>query len=203
MKPILATFALALLAISAAVPVAAQRATGPSTTIVILADHHIRQSLWPVLVTTLKSDAQAESRVAPITAGVRVILAADDTPAPVFPIRIEVEILGRCDNYWNRSISTSPVPIGWVHKDSGYIPPVIYVDCASIAQVLWPKTRFMTGTQRRLALSQAISHVILHEWIHIATQSSHHSERGVMRPVLTARDLIAPIETNAQSASSR
>lgn len=200
MKTAVSVVTLALLAIFVAAPAAAQPPAGRPTTLVILADHHIQRYLWPVLVATLQRDAQAESKAAHITANLRIILSGKNTPGPVFPTRIEAELLGSCDDIWDEDASASFGPLGWVLESSGHISPVIYVDCARIRQAIWPKTRNMTQSGRLRAVSQAISHVILHEWIHIATQSPDHAKWGIMRPVLTPNDLVSPIEIDARFA---
>ena len=182
-----------------------------SATLVVLADRHIQAHLWPVLVSTLTRDAVAQSELLPrtspeaalITGNLRIILGGGNIPGPDYPSRIEVELLGRCDSLWDDSAPSLPDgPLGWVLGTPGHIAPVIYVDCARINQLLWPSTRTMPDSLRLHATSEAISHVILHEWIHIATQSPAHAERGVMQPRLTAPELITPILTNEKLAAN-
>ncbi len=185
--------------------------TTPSITLIVLADRHVQSHLWPVLVSTLTRDAAAESRTWPesspeavLTPGnLRIILSAGNIPGPAYPSRIEVELLGRCDSLWDNNASPLPNgPLGWVLGTPGHIAPIIYVDCAQISQLLWPSTRTMTDSLRLRATSEAISHVILHEWIHIVTQSPAHAERGIMQPYLTAPELIAPITANEKLAAN-
>ncbi|HEX4068376.1 MAG TPA: hypothetical protein VHZ09_20315 [Acidobacteriaceae bacterium] len=195
---IIAQLALLFLALRGTAP--AQDPPHGSTTLIILADRHIQQHLWPVLVPTLQRDAQAESAAAPVTGNLHIVFSGKNMPGPAFPSRIEVELLGRCDDLWDENTTAQFGPLGWVLENSGKIAPVIYVDCGRLSQVIWPKTRAMTESQRQRAVSQAISHVILHEWIHIATQSPEHAEYGVMRPSLSANDLVTPIETSAKLA---
>ena len=40
-------------------------------------------------------------------------------------------------------------------------------------------------------MTQAIAHVVIHEWIHIATQSPAHGERGVTKQFLSPEELTA------------
>jgi hypothetical protein len=40
-------------------------------------------------------------------------------------------------------------------------------------------------------MAHAIAHVLIHEWIHVATQSSSHSAHGITRASLSVRELIA------------
>jgi hypothetical protein len=172
----------------------AQNQLNTPTTLVVLANRQTQQRLWPILVSTLRADAAAASRTAPVDGDVQIVLGGSDTPGPVFPTRIEVELLGTCDDPWNSSVLSRQGPLGYVLEDSGKIAPVIYVDCAQLNQLLSPETRHMTENMRLHATSEAISHVILHEWIHIATQSSAHAPRGIMQSQLSPRDLTTPIE---------
>jgi hypothetical protein len=45
--------------------------------------------------------------------------------------------------------------------------------------------------QRNAMMAGAIARVILHEWIHIATQSPKHGTRGVSKPQFGVDDLMA------------
>lgn len=181
--------------------------TTPSATLVVLADRHIQARLWPVLVSTLTRDAAAQSQTWPqsalIPGSLRIILGGSNIPGPEFPSRIEVELLGRCDSPWDDGAAPLPNgPLGWVLGKPGHIAPVIYVSCAQIDQLLWPSMRTMPESLRLRATSEAISHVILHEWIHIATQSPAHTERGIMQPYLTVPELTTPIVSNEKLAAN-
>lgn len=180
----------------------AQNQLKTPTTLLVLANRQTQQRLWPVLVSTLRVDAAAESRTAPVDGNVQIVLADADSPGPVFPTRIEVELLGACDDPWGANAPSHQGPLGYVLEDSGKIAPVIYVDCAQVNQLLSPELRHMTRNMRLHAESEAISHIILHEWIHIATQSAAHSSHGIMEPGLTAAQLTTPI-TNTGSTQAK
>jgi hypothetical protein len=53
------------------------------------------------------------------------------------------------------------------------------------------------------AMTQAISRVLIHEWVHIATQNSAHSKRGLFQPKLSINDLITPADKTRLSALTR
>jgi len=40
-------------------------------------------------------------------------------------------------------------------------------------------------------MAEAMARVILHEWVHIATQSAHHGSHGVTQSVFGLQDLLA------------
>jgi hypothetical protein len=171
----------------------AQNQPAETTTLVILANRRTQQRLWPVLVSTLLREAAAASHSSPVSANLEIIAAGGDVPGPAFPNRIEVELLGTCDDPWNADPPAHPGPLGYVLEDSGKIAPIIYVNCAQLNALMWPESRTMTENQRLHATSEAISHVILHEWIHIATQSSAHAPRGIMQSSLSVPELTTPI----------
>jgi hypothetical protein len=181
-------------------PDPAQKISTASTTLVVLADHHIQDHLWPILVATLIRDAAAQSELASVNGNLKIILSGINTPGPIFPSRIEVELIGRCDLAWDHNASLRYGPLGWVLGKPGQIAPIIYVDCAEIGQIIYPSTRNMTENQRLRATSEAVSHVILHEWIHIATQSPAHAAHGIMQPALTAPELVTPAPANGKLA---
>jgi hypothetical protein len=197
-----AHLALAFFAIYSAAP--AQSPSQPATTLVVLANRQTQQRLWPVLVSTLRRDAAAASQSAPISDDPQIILGGADIPGPEFPSRIEVQLLGACDDPWNANASAKQGPFGWVLRDGGQIAPVIYVDCAQVNQLLAPQNRLMTQSQRLKVTSEVISHVILHEWIHIATQSPSHASRGIMQPSLSLQELTTPVaETRTAQRESQ
>lgn len=83
------------------------------------------------------------------------------------------------------------VPLGWVHRHHGGIEPFVHVDCTRIGQVLGPQVRGMKKDQRMRVMAGAIARVVLHEWIHIATQSPAHAESGVAKAQFGVADLMA------------
>jgi hypothetical protein len=170
------------------------------TTLIILADGHIREGLWPVLSESLRRESAWESRSAPVGGNPDVVLGDRFTPPPAFPERIQIQLLGRCDL---QGASFGPIdgPLGWVLEHDGKIQPDIRVSCARLTRFLEPVTAIMPTEKRQEVVSQAISRIVLHEWIHIATQNAGHSPRGLMQSELTIHDLIAPIP--AEGASDR
>jgi hypothetical protein len=207
----IARLALIFLAIGSTAPAQqqlsrqpAQQPSQPATTFVILADGHIQPSLWPVLVSTFSRDAAAAGSAVPVSGNLQIIPGGDSIPGPAFPTRIEVEFLGRCDAQWDENAPAHSGPLGWVYGKPGQIAPVIHVDCAQINRMIWPRTRSMPETLQLQITSEAISHVILHEWIHIATQSPAHASHGIMEPVLSPHDLTTPIaETKTDQCKSQ
>lgn len=179
-----------ILSLVAAGAVHASPQPATKTTLVVLADHPVEQTLWPTLVSALRQ--AAASGEAPVSGDLEIVAARRGMEGPAFPERIEVELLGHCDALWNQDAPTHAGPLGWVLENSGKIAPVIYVDCAQLDNFIWPWTRTLPRDQRLQAASEAIAHVIFHEWTHVATQSAHHASRGLMQPELSIHELITP-----------
>jgi hypothetical protein len=49
----------------------------------------------------------------------------------------------------------------------------------------------MGADRRKTVMAGAIARVIVHEWIHIAAQSSSHTERGIEKAQYGVTDLMA------------
>jgi hypothetical protein len=73
----------------------------------------------------------------------------------------------------------------------GRIAPFIHVDCTRIGQVLGPQALGLDRDRRNSLMGGAIARVVLHEWIHIATQSSSHAQRGISKAQFGVADLTA------------
>ena len=103
---------------------------------------------------------------------------------------ITVKLLGHCDAFSQIGHPSEKGPLGWVLQISGKVQPFISIDCARIAEVLRPATAGWTKQRRQDAMLQAITRVLIHEWSHIATQSTAHSSRGITQANLSVSDLI-------------
>ncbi|HEY4049946.1 MAG TPA: hypothetical protein VGM27_24040 [Acidobacteriaceae bacterium] len=176
------------------------------TTLIVVAEPHISEGLWPLLVDSLRLESAWESRDEPIDGKPTVMLAERTTPGPELPERVQIQLLGHCE-LGAASFGSREGPLGWVLEYQGKIQPDIRVNCARLMQYLRPVISLMPKERRQQAISQAISRIAVHEWIHVATQSTCHRGRGVMQSELSIRDLIAPIpeETtaNRQVAADR
>ena len=113
-----------------------------------------------------------------------------------------VKLLGRCD-VLPQSEHPSRGPLGWVPLVSGTIQPFISIDCARIADVLRPAAAGLNKQDRQYMMDQAIAHVLIHEWNHIATQSTRHSSHGISQAYLSVNDLIEEPKNNHLSAANR
>ena len=101
-------------------------------------------------------------------------------------------------------------PLGWVKRINGHIEPFIHVECSRIGEMLSTKGFGRSREDRNRLMATGVSNVIVHEWIHIATQSKHHGRHGVTQAEFDIIELLArpskprsraPVEARANSAA--
>jgi hypothetical protein len=175
--------------------VAAQAAvvlTVPHTTVVLFPDHPLPKSEWPSLFAAIRSvlvEVAAETPAIDINAE----LVRGDALVPGLRVdaSLSVYLHGECDFALQPPRGfPAGATLGWVWQRQGTIEPFVHVDCTSIGQVLEPGIYWFSKDQRTHAMAGAIARVIVHEWIHIATQSAGHSEQGVTRAHFGIDDLL-------------
>jgi hypothetical protein len=179
----------------ACAPTLLLNAQQPGTAIVFEAQPQISEEFWPALLESVRADLAADP--AELPEGV----ALDERPTFFrgldlakgidFSQVIQVRLLGRCDVLPQADRPTLKGALGWVPMVSGVIQPFIFIDCARIAQDLRPALVGLSKERRRHAMNQAIAHVLIHEWIHIATQSRSHGAHGITQAALSVDELIA------------
>jgi hypothetical protein len=177
-----------------------------ATTLVFYIQPHVSNDLLPALFQVLRADLEDEATLPEslrLEKGVGLVQASDDLRGVSFSHIISVKLLGRCDVLPQTNNPSRQGPLGWVFLVSGKIQPFISIDCTRLAQELRPAIPGLNKQERRYAMLQAIAHVLLHEWSHIATQNPAHNARGLTRPDLTVRELIAAPKNTHLSAASR
>jgi hypothetical protein len=176
------------------------------TTIIFYAHPKVSETLWPVLFQVLRVDLADEADELPdgsvLDKQAAFVRGSDDLRGHLFSRIIVVKLLGRCD-VLPQTDHPSRSPLGWVPLISGTIQPFISIDCTRIAEVLRPATAGLNKEGRQYLMDQAIAHVLIHEWIHIATQSTRHSSRGISQAYLSVNDLIEEPKNNHLSAVNR
>lgn len=159
-----------------------------STGLVFYAQPEMSEESWPILFAALRADL-AEGSVA-LEKNPVLVRGSQDLGGVSFPQIISVKLIGRCDLLPQDSFAPEKGPLGWVLMVSGKIQPFVSINCARIAQVLRPVSAGLSKEGRQHAMAQAIAHVLIHEWVHIATQSGSHSGRGVTQANLSASELM-------------
>jgi len=172
--------------------VAGPPTTEPHTTLAIFADHRMEDRQWAALESALRSnlaEAVAESRA---TTGTLEIVRGDAVkPGVRMEKAIVVHLHGGCNLVPLPKSTTYGLRLGWVLMAHGRIQPYINVDCDDIGQVLGPEAFGQDRDRRNAVMAGAIARVILHEWIHIATQSPAHAGRGLGKAQFGVADLMA------------
>lgn len=170
----------------------ARVASTPRTTVVIFADHPMVQERWDALFGALRAgvvDGGSEAA----TLDARAEFVRGDSLVAGMPVEkaIVVFLHGDCNFASVSKKSVLGVPLGWVWRRHGLIEPFAHVNCTLIGQVLGPQALAMNPAQRKQVMAGAIARVIVHEWIHIATQASAHAEHGVRKAQFGVADLMA------------
>jgi hypothetical protein len=182
-------------------------APAANAALAIFSDRPVSNEFWPILVTALRQELASgapETRVLPdptVGAGrssdPAIQIFRGDRIAPGFnadnPITIYLH--GDCVIPPPRSFSLGQSSIsgalGWVRRNHGQIEHFIHVECARLAQMLATQVYGLNRDQRNGLMAVAIARVILHEWIHIATQNPGHAPDGLGKAAFRPRDLVA------------
>lgn len=163
----------------------------PRATLVIFGDRHMSDDFWTALVEELHKTQTREATMAPALGGDFDVLRGDKpVPAVDSQLLLSITIIGDC--------SLRPGPrkylegaLGWVREEGGEIRPFIHVDCDRIVEMLGPIALGMKRDRRNTVMAEAVSRVVVHEWIHVATQTAAHTKRGVMQSQFELSDLLA------------
>jgi len=185
---------LVLLALVSPIPLLATGLSSrpPSSPAVIFyAESKVEGPIWPALFSALHQELAQENREYPLPKDAEMLRATGVRPGQEFGQVIQVHLVGRCDVVQQAYRPLPRGPLGWVLRVNGEVQPFVYVDCDRLAQYLNPTTLGMNGEERTNAMAQAVAHVLVHEWIHIATQTGTHSNHGIERAWLPAADLTA------------
>jgi len=197
------------------------QAPAAQITLAIFPDRPMPDDLWPVLVAALREELASGSPETRVligdTTGHAIGLPADQTSdkgmSHQFQVvrgdkiapdslsvanSITVFLHGECtiiprprpvlvvDN-----VASTTGALGWVRSDHGHIGPFAHVECSSLGKMLATQAFGLNRDERNRLMAVAIARVILHEWIHIATQNPHHSEHGLAKAQFSVSDLLA------------
>jgi hypothetical protein len=199
--PISCIFVFALIAFSGIC-----RAQNPQNALVFYADKQVSSNLWAPLFEAVHNDLATEDfGIAPalLDRSPRLLRNTEVLPGEEFANVVQVKLLGRCDVVQQAFRPLKTGPLGWVLRVQGKIQPYIYIDCTRMAQVLDPTTLGMSSEGRTSAMTQAIAHVLVHEWIHIATQNADHATHGISQAQLTAAELVTGAEHSSAETDSQ
>ena len=180
-------------------------APAANAVLAIFSDRPISNEFWPITVSALREELASgapETRFLPGQAAgadpstdPAVQILRGDSIAPGLNADNPITIYLHGDCLVLRSFSvgrpSSSGPLGWVRLNHGHIEHFIHVECTRLAQTLASQTYGLDRDQQDRLMARAIARVILHEWIHIATQNSGHARDGLAKATFSPRDLIA------------
>jgi hypothetical protein len=183
-------------------------ASAPAASVVlaIFSDRPMSNEFWPTMVTALREELASgapETRFLPRqtpgagqSADPTVQILRGDRIVPSLNVNnsITIHLHGDCvihppGLYALVQPSISGV-LGWVRRNHGYIEPFIHVECTPLAQMLAAQTYRLHRDQQNRLMAVAIARVILHEWIHIATQNPGHARGGLAKAAFSPQDLV-------------
>jgi hypothetical protein len=192
-------FLLSVMLLAAPI-LAAQQMSGPSPVdtaiparpvLIVYAQHRMPEESWTALFAALKKELPELSSIVPAAdANPELVRGGHLADASMVRKPITVYLLGDC----MAPLAEEPFPgvqrLGWVSKVDGQIVPIIHVECTEIGAEISGQTERMDHDRRTAAMSEAVARVILHEWVHVATQSAAHGAEGVTKPIFKADDLL-------------
>jgi hypothetical protein len=172
-------------------PVQADDAPAPHLTLVFFSQHRLPERAWAALFAAMRAELpEADAEIPALSANVELVRGDQLARGVLVPESVTVYLHGDCNP------APLPVPfaggvrLGWVVKDGAQIVPVIHVECTAVGQEISERTEWQTRDARTGAMSEALARVILHEWAHIATQSSAHGAKGITKAQFGVGDLI-------------
>jgi hypothetical protein len=173
--------------VSAQIP----NSSSPHTTVVVFSDHPMLQAQWTALFSALQSNLAKGGEEAQVLDGAAQFIRGDAVePGLKVDSAIVVFLHGNCELEPLVRRTAFGVALGWVYRHQGQIEPFAHVDCTRIGQVLGPQALGVKSDKRTTMMADAMARVILHEWIHIASQCPAHAEQGIEKAQFGAADLL-------------
>lgn len=149
---------------------------------------------WTALVEELhKSQAREAVTVPPLSGQLDVLRGGASIPQLDAEAILSITIIGDCSLIPGPRRSVEGA-LGWVRREKGEIRPFVHVDCERIVEMLGPVALGMNEKRRNTVMAEAIARVIVHEWVHVATQNPGHTKSGVMQSQFQLGDLLADDE---------
>jgi hypothetical protein len=162
------------------------------TTVIVVPDHPLAEAQWSSLLSEFRADlpsALAES--ASIDPAPQILRGDQITDGNVVDQVLTVRLQGDCTPRVNPWRVFAPAALGWVVRRKGRVEPFIFVDCTALVRMLGPAFLGLDRARQNALLNHAIAHVMLHEWVHIASQSARHRGKGIEKAQFSLRDLVS------------
>ena len=167
--------------------------TAPHTTLVIFADHKMAEDEWIALFASLRKGLTGSADGSPLAADAELIRGNTLARVPLRKDAIAVYLQGDCTLVPPPLYSSHEFEgaLGWVKRVNGRIEPYVHVDCRLLVQMLGRLGMHLSRDRRNAVMGEALARVIVHEWIHISTQSAAHANEGISQAQFTMTDLLA------------
>jgi hypothetical protein len=164
------------------------------TSLIIFAEHRMPDDEWAALFDALKRATRSDDAEAHGLARGAEFFRGDTMKSGIEVSQvISVYLHGDC-SLIPMARPAGRTALGWVFRVNGRIEPFLHVDCTQIALELGPLALGMNRSRRDTVMGEAMARVILHEWIHVATQSARHAKDGVAKAQFNLADLLADDE---------
>ena len=168
--------------------------TAQRTTLIVFSHRPLHDDQWNALFAAIRHGlADTDEKELPGTEMVDLLRGTDVHPGLQADNPIVVNLDGDCTLLPRAKTATMGV-LGFVLREHGVIAPYIHVECDQITQVLGPVALGMNRERRDTVMGEAMTQVIIHEWVHIATQSANHEKEGVSKSTFGLRDLLVDDE---------
>ena len=163
----------------------------PRVTLIVFSDEKMPDAQWNALSGGLQEEVTRTAVETHLLPSAMEIVRGNEV-ARGFRVEepVSVYLHGDCRLIPHTSRHVVQGPLGWVLRDRGQIGPFIHVDCSRIGDLVGQYALGMNRERRDAAMAEAISRVVMHEMIHIATQSASHTSNGVEKGVFNIADLI-------------
>jgi hypothetical protein len=163
----------------------------PRLTLIVFADKQMPEGEWEALFRDLGRDYSILAAETHFYPGAFDLVRGDSLiPGIEIDSPISIYLHGDCTLLGQPGQSVPQGTLGWVLRNRGHIEPFIHVDCGRIVEMLTNYAQGMNHDLRNNVMAEAISRVVLHEWIHVATQSPVHKQDGVSKSSFRVADLI-------------
>ncbi|MGA2219761.1 MAG: hypothetical protein ABSG51_16845 [Terracidiphilus sp.] len=162
------------------------------TTVVVFADRSMQEEEWSDLFAALRARLAAGGAETEIL-GEEAEFVRGDSVAAGFRVQTAIVVFlhGDCNLAPLPRRTAYGVALGWVRRVNRQIEPFAHVDCTRIGQVLGAQALGMDVDRRNTVMAGAIARVILHEWLHIASQDPDHAGQGIRKAEFGVADLLA------------
>jgi hypothetical protein len=172
-------------------PASASEAPPVHMTLVFYSQHRLPEGTWAALFAAVQANLpEAAAEVPALDPHAELVRGDALERGALVPQSVNVYLHGDCYLYPMPRSLPGGQALGWVVKDGTKIEPVIHVECTQIGDELSHRAAGMTASGRTAAMSEAMARVILHEWAHVATQSSAHGAKGITKARFGVDDLV-------------